>query len=58
MRALDEAVAVLADDPEPPGAFVRGSYRRLSIGAYRVFYELEADEIIIVRVDSVAPGLA
>jgi hypothetical protein len=29
MRAVNAAVAALADDPEPPGAFVRGDYRRL-----------------------------
>jgi len=34
IRAINQAVATLADDPEPPDAFVRGSYRRLRVGAY------------------------
>ena len=41
MRAINQAVAGLADHPEPPDAFVRGSYRRLRVGTYRVLYELE-----------------
>lgn len=50
IRAINQAVATLAD-PEPPDAFVRGSYRRLRVGAYRVLYEVENDVITIVRVD-------
>ena len=38
MRAVNQAVAALADDPEPPEVFVRGSYRRLRVGTYRVSY--------------------
>ncbi len=53
MRAVNQAVAALADDPEPPEVFVRGSYRRLRVGAYRVLYEIEGDVVTIVRVDRV-----
>ncbi len=28
MMAVNRAVEALADDPAPPGAFVRGAYRR------------------------------
>src|ERR1700758_2774199 len=34
-------VEALADDPAPLGAFVRGAYRRLRVGPYRVLYEVE-----------------
>jgi mRNA interferase RelE/StbE len=51
IRAVNQAVATLADNPEPPDAFVRGSYRRLRVGAYRVLYEVENDLVTIVRVD-------
>jgi mRNA-degrading endonuclease RelE of RelBE toxin-antitoxin system len=53
MRAVNQAVAALAKDPEPPEVFVRGSYRRLRVGAYRVLYEVEGDVIIVVRVDKI-----
>ncbi len=43
----------LADDPAPPDAFVRGAYRRLRVGPYRVLYEVEGDLITIVRIDRV-----
>ena len=33
--------------------FVRGAYRRLCVGPYRVLYEVEGDLITIVRVDQV-----
>ena len=56
MRVLDETVAALSDDPEPPGVFGRGSYRRLRVGAYQVLYEVEGDVIVIVRVDRAQPG--
>ena len=32
MMAVSRAVEALADDPAPPGAFVRGAYRRLRVG--------------------------
>jgi mRNA-degrading endonuclease RelE of RelBE toxin-antitoxin system len=57
MRALDEAVAALPADPEPPGVFGRDSFRRLRVGAYQVLYEVEGDLILIVRVDRAQPGL-
>jgi mRNA-degrading endonuclease RelE of RelBE toxin-antitoxin system len=53
MRAINQAVTGLADHPEPPDAFVRGSYRRLRVGSYRVLYEVETDVVTIVRVDKV-----
>ena len=50
MMAVNRAVEALAD-PAPPDAFVRGAYRRLRVGPYRVLYEVEGDLITIVRVD-------
>jgi len=43
MMAVNRAVKALADDPAPPGAFLRGAYRRLRVGPYRVLYEVEGD---------------
>ena len=31
MMAVNRAVEALADDPAPPGAFLRGAYRRLRV---------------------------
>jgi mRNA interferase RelE/StbE len=53
VMAVNRAVEALADDPAPPGAFVRDAYRRLRVGRYRVLYEVEGDLITIVRVDRV-----
>ena len=53
MRDVNRAIAALAEDPETPDAFVRGSYRRLRVGTYRVLYEVAADVVTIVRVDKV-----
>jgi mRNA interferase RelE/StbE len=53
IRAVNQAVAALAENPEPPDAFVRRGYRRLRVGDYRVLYEAEEDVITIVRVDKV-----
>ena len=53
MRAINQAVAGLVDQPEPLDAFVPDSYCRLRVGTYRVLYEVEADVITIVRVDKV-----
>jgi mRNA-degrading endonuclease RelE of RelBE toxin-antitoxin system len=53
MHALNVAVAALADDPEPPQAFVRGSYRRLRVDAYRVMYAVEDDQVTVIRVDRI-----
>jgi hypothetical protein len=36
MMAVNRAVEALADDPAPPGAFVRSAYRGLRVGPYRV----------------------
>jgi mRNA interferase RelE/StbE len=55
MHAINTAVAALADEPDPPGAFIRGAYRRLRVGDYRVLYRAEGDLITIVRVDRVLP---
>jgi hypothetical protein len=43
MMAVNRAVKALADDPAPLGAFVRGAYRRLRVGPYRVLYEVEGN---------------
>jgi mRNA-degrading endonuclease RelE of RelBE toxin-antitoxin system len=53
MRAINAAIIRLAGDPEPPEAFVRGSYRRLRAGVYRVMYAVEEDIITVLRVDRV-----
>ena len=53
MMAVNRAVEALADDPAPLGAFVRGAYRRLRVGPYRVLYEVEGNLITIVRIDKV-----
>jgi hypothetical protein len=53
MMAVSRAVEALTDDPAPRGAFVRGAYRRLRVGPYRVLYEVEGDLITIVRLDRV-----
>jgi mRNA interferase RelE/StbE len=54
MHAINEAVAALADDPEPPEAFIRGSYRRLRVGNYRIMYSVEDDLVTVIRVDRVS----
>jgi hypothetical protein len=53
MHAVNTAVAALAGDPEPPEAFVRGTYRRLRVGAYRIMYAVEGDLVTVLRVDRV-----
>lgn len=53
MRAISAAVAALAVDPDPPDAFVRGDYRRLRVGRYRIMYVVEDGLITIERVDRV-----
>ena len=53
MRAIGAAVSALAADPNPPDAFIRGDYRRLRVGAYRIMYVVEDDIITIERVDLV-----
>ena len=53
MMAVNRAVETLADDPAPPGAFVRGTYRRLRVGPYRVLYEVEENLITVVRIDRI-----
>jgi len=54
MRALNAAVAGLAANPEPPESFVRGTYRRLRVGDYRILYSVEGDLVTVVRVDRVS----
>jgi mRNA interferase RelE/StbE len=51
LREVGAAVSALVDDPDPPDAFVRGKYRRLKVGPYRVMYVLEDDLITVERVD-------
>jgi mRNA-degrading endonuclease RelE of RelBE toxin-antitoxin system len=53
MRAIDAAVAALAEDPYPAEAFHRGEYHRLRVGPYRVVYLVEGDLITVDRVDRV-----
>jgi len=38
MHAIGVAVAALALDPNPQNAFIRGDYRLLRVGPYRVIY--------------------
>jgi mRNA-degrading endonuclease RelE of RelBE toxin-antitoxin system len=51
MAAINAAVDSLAEDPGPAAAFVRGGYRRLRAGDFRILYEIEDGTIVIVRVD-------
>jgi mRNA-degrading endonuclease RelE of RelBE toxin-antitoxin system len=53
MLVLVRSVETLADDPEHPEAIIRGRYRRLHAGPWRVLYEVGDDLIIVVRVDRV-----
>ena len=53
MRAIGVAVAGLAEDPYPAGAFHRGEYHRLRVGLYRVVYVIDDDLITVERVDRV-----
>jgi ParE toxin of type II toxin-antitoxin system, parDE len=53
MRGLGAAVGAPAAEPNPPGAFIRGDYRRLRVGDYRVMYVVEDDLITVERVDRV-----
>jgi mRNA interferase RelE/StbE len=53
MRAIGAAVNALAVEPNPPDAFIRGDYRRLRVGVYRIMYVVEDDIITIERVDLV-----
>jgi plasmid stabilization system protein ParE len=56
MQAVNAAVAALADDPEPPAAFIHGEYRRLRVDSYRVMYVVEGDRITVLRVDRISSG--
>jgi mRNA-degrading endonuclease RelE of RelBE toxin-antitoxin system len=51
MRAVVEAVDLLAEEPEPAEGFHRGRYHRLRVGAYRVLYVIDGDVITVERVD-------
>ena len=53
MRAIAVAVGALAVDPDPSYAFIRGDYRRLRVGAYRIMYVVDDDIITIERVDHI-----
>jgi mRNA interferase RelE/StbE len=53
MRAISVAVVALARDPNPPEAFIRGDYRRLRVGRYRIMYVVDDDLITIERVDRI-----
>jgi mRNA-degrading endonuclease RelE of RelBE toxin-antitoxin system len=54
MRAIAAAVNSLAIGPNPPDGFVRGRYRRLRVGVYRVRYVVDDDIVTIERVDRVS----
>ncbi|MEV4252804.1 type II toxin-antitoxin system RelE/ParE family toxin [Spirillospora sp. NPDC049652] len=56
MHAIAAAVTSLAEDPTPPNAFRWGSDGdyRLRVGPYRVMYRIEADALLIARVDRVS----
>jgi len=41
MHPIGVAVAALALDPNPRNAFIRGDYRRLRVGPYRVMYVID-----------------
>jgi mRNA-degrading endonuclease RelE of RelBE toxin-antitoxin system len=51
MRAIGDAVARLADDPDPADAFHRGDYHRLRVGFYRVIHMVDEGVITVERVD-------
>jgi hypothetical protein len=53
LRAVDAAIAALADDPypPPPEGFHRGRYHRLRAASYRIMYVIDDDVITIERVD-------
>jgi len=53
MQAIGVAVSALAAAPNPPAAFVRGDYRRLKVGSYRIMHVVEVAVITIERVDRV-----
>jgi hypothetical protein len=55
MRDIGNAVAALADDPLPAGAFHAGDYHRLRVGPYRIVYIVEGDLITVSRVDRASP---
>ncbi len=54
MRAVAAAVGALAADPNPPDAFIRGDYRRLKVGPYRIMYVVDDGILTIERVDRVS----
>jgi hypothetical protein len=56
MRAISVAVVALAHDPNPPEAFIRGDYRRLRVGRYRIMYVVDDDLITIERPPAAEPG--
>lgn len=57
VRAVNQAVAALADNPSPAEArrYGRDGDYRLRVGRYRVMYRVAEDLITIGRVDRVAP---
>lgn len=54
VRAIAVAVGALAVDPSPLDAFIRGDYRRLKVGAYRIMYVVDDGIITIERVDRIS----
>lgn len=53
MRRLLAAIDLLADDPRPPEAFVRGEYHRLRVGPYRVMYLVQDQLVTVDHVDRI-----
>jgi mRNA-degrading endonuclease RelE of RelBE toxin-antitoxin system len=53
MRAVAAAVGGLAAHPSPPDAFIRGDYRRLKVGPYRIMYVVDDGILTIERVDRI-----
>lgn len=47
LRHLLDAIDLLAENPRPPEAFIRGEYHRLRVGEYRVMY-LVQDQLITI----------
>jgi mRNA interferase RelE/StbE len=49
IRAVLDAIDLLADDPRPAGSFPYGSpdLRRLRVGRYRILYQITGDSVVI-----------
>ncbi|MVZ98867.1 hypothetical protein F8568_000400 [Actinomadura sp. LD22] len=54
MRRLVAAINLLADEPRPPEAFIRGEYHRLRVGPYRIMYLIQDQLVTIDHIDRIA----